>query len=210
MSNQFKRLDDLKELAKDLPDGEKLELIKNELNKIETLLNEKLELVKERVPDIEKEVFKAPSVKEVQQVARESMDDDNLLNEALQLAKNQGVDVNTTPEQIKEYVQNPKLMEKVDEKVKTWYGTFLRGIYKKLKKDLKFIKDSQVFTPQGRPSGESDYTKERDKILRARAKELGYKANMDYGKAKPIMAQLVKETEGLNSIDSVKNILNRK
>ena len=67
---------------------------------------EELELVKERVPDIEKEIFKAPSVKEVQQIARESMDDDNLLNEALQLAKDQGVDVYTTPEQIKKYVQN--------------------------------------------------------------------------------------------------------
>jgi len=168
MSNQFKRLDDLKELAKDLPDGEKLELIKNELNKIETLLNEKLELVKERVPDIEKEVFKAPSVKEVQQVARESMDDDNLLNEALQLAKNQGVDVNTTPEQIKKYVQNPKLMENVDEKVKMWYATFLRGIYKKLKKDLKYIKDSQVFTPQGRKTSEGGISyNQKKKIIKA-------------------------------------------
>ena len=74
----------------------------------------------------------------------------------------------------------------------------------------KILYDARAKGNQGRPKGESDYTKKRDKKLRARAKELGYKADMDYGKAKPIMAQLVKETEGLNSIDSVKNILNRK
>ena len=74
----------------------------------------------------------------------------------------------------------------------------------------KILYDTRAKGNQGRPSGESDYTKERDKKLRARAKELGYKADMDYGKAKPIMTQLVDEFEGLNTIDSVKNILNRK
>ena len=40
MGKDFKTLEEFKELAKNLPDGEKLELMQNEINKIKTLLKD--------------------------------------------------------------------------------------------------------------------------------------------------------------------------
>ena len=74
----------------------------------------------------------------------------------------------------------------------------------------KVLNDTRAKAPQGRKPGQTDYEKQREKDVKARAKVLGYyDQNTAYGDITPMLEQLMDEFDGLNSIESVRSILKK-
>jgi len=218
MSNISKELKELRELQKQLPSKEEFMALVKEIEGYQAEMEELVEKKKVEVLEVQKELFKAPTDEELHQLVADILSDDSKMNEFLEIIQNddeykkevESGKFNGTSEEIIELFRHPDSLSQINTGVEKMTHALYRSVYKKLTKDLKFIKDSQVFTPQGRKSGRTKYEQKKINDVQARAKELGYyDDNLEYGMAKQIQATLVDEFEGLNTIDAVKTILKK-
>lgn len=188
-----------------LPSKKELDALLKESEDLQAQMDELVEKKKKQVTDILPELFKQPTDEEIVQVVAGWLSDKSSHHHIQEIIDAEGADL--TPEDVIEIIKEP-----LTDKSLKWVHSLFRRAFNKLNTDLKLIKDSQIFTPQGRPEGRTEYTEQLYARVRARAMELGYyKTNLQskHGDIKKILQQLVEEfkADGLNTPDSIKNCL---
>ena len=193
------------DVDKQIVSKEAIQQIRGEIAELNADIEKVIKLKKKRSEDILPELYKQPTDEEIVQIVAGWLTDKNNHHHIQATIDAEGIDL--TPEEVIEIIKEPL----TSESIKAVHSLFRRA-FNILNKDLKYIKDSQIFTPQGRPDGRTEYTEQLYARVRARAMELGYyKTNLqsNYGDIKKILQQLVKEfnADGLNTPDSIKNCL---
>ena len=133
-----KGIKELKAKVKNLPDSEKLEFLQNEIKRIETELNAIVELQQEQVLEITPELFKQPTDEEVTQVVAMWLSDEKNHHHIQEMIDEEGID--TTPSEVIKLIREP-----INDEATKWVHRLFRRAYNKLNKDLKFLKENQIY-----------------------------------------------------------------
>jgi len=119
---------------------EQADKIVKEIEKLEAELNELIRQKKIEHREVEEQLFKVPTDKEVIQMVVHYLSDDSNFDEAIKMCKAEGVD--TTAAELREFVKEP-----VKKKTKKFYSALINGAYKQIETNLKMFRNATIDTP---------------------------------------------------------------
>jgi len=128
--------------------------LKAELNSLEAELNSLIDKKKITTLEVQEQLFKAPTDKEIIQMVTHYLSDDSNLDDAVNMCRAEGLD--TTPEELREFVKEP-----VKKKTKKFYSALINGAYKKIEQNLKIFRNATI-EPRPSPNANKKRNIDRD------------------------------------------------